>query len=375
MNSKIWLSPPHIGNKEIAYVNKAFKSNWMTTSGENVDHFETLIESYLEDKVSVTALNSGTSAIHLALIKLGVKPNDEVLCQSLTFCGSANPIAYLGANPVFIDSEKETLNMCPEFLEKAILEGIKKNKKPKAIIVVHLYGMPAKIDAIKNLSLHYNIPLIEDAAEALGSTYKSEKCGTFGDYAIFSFNGNKIITTTGGGALISKSQKEKDEIIHLASQAKEDALHYQHTKIGYNYRMSNVLAGIGCAQIKLLETRLKQLKKNYNFYDALFEKSKNFTLFKAPGIDFSSNYWLNIVFINEQVNFTVTDVIVHLQTLNIEAKPLWKPMHLQPVFKNAKYFGGSVSENLFNAGLCLPSGSNLSKDDKNRISSALNEFI
>lgn len=375
MKSKIWLSPPHIGKKELPYIKQAFNSNWITTSGENVDSFEASLASYMGNNTNVAVLNSGTAAIHLALIRLGVKENDEVLCQSFTFCGTANPIVYLKAKPVFIDSEQDTLNMCPKFLREAIQDRIKHHVRPKAIIVVHLYGTPAKMDEIRDIANQYKIPIIEDAAEALGATYKSKKCGSLTEYGILSFNGNKIITTSGGGALICKSEEEKQAIIHLATQAKDKAPHYQHTAIGYNYRLSNVLAGIGRAQLEKLNKRLKKLKKTHKFYKSIFKDSKNISLFTPKEKDIVCNFWLNIIFLNNKTNFSISDVMSHLEDLNIEARPLWKPMHLQPVFKDNLFYGNSISEDFFKSGICLPSGSNLSKQDKARIAQALQKFI
>ena len=375
MNKKIWLSPPHMGHTEQNFINQAFQENWLTSSGSNVDGFEKDLELFFKEKRKAVVLNSGTSAIHLALIKANINSGDEVLCQTFTFCGSANPIKYLNAKPIFIDSEPETLNMCPIYLETAIKERLAHGVKPKAIIVVHLFGMPAKMKAIIKISKQYNIPIIEDAAEALGSKYKNELCGTIGHYGILSFNGNKVITTSSGGALLVETNQEKKEIIHLASQAKDLEVHYQHSKIGYNYRLSNVLAGIGRGQMLVLNSHLEKLKQNHEFYKNLFKNSNNFSLFQNPSEDYYSNFWLNIVFLNNTAKFSNLDVINHLSKCHIESRLLWKPMHLQPVYKDDLFYGSNISEELFNKGICLPSGSNLSEEDKKRIANALSPYI
>lgn len=375
MKTKILLSPPHIGTTEIDFVNQAFSNNWLTSSGDNVNGFEDDLELFYQSKRKVVTLNSGTSAIHLALIKANVKPGDEVLCQSFTFCGSVNPVKYLNAKPIFIDSELDTFNICPIALKAAIEDRLSKGIKPKAIIIVHLYGMPAKMDVLIKISKTYNIPIIEDAAEALGSEYKNSLCGALTTYGVLSFNGNKVITTTSGGALLIKTQQEKESVIHLASQAKDNASHYQHSKVGYNYRLSNVLAGIGRGQMQVLDSHLQKLQSNHEFYSHLLKKSTNLTLQKAPSVEYKSNYWLNVVLVNPLAKFSNNDVINHLSELEIESRLLWKPMHLQPVFKDELYFGESISETLFSTGLCLPSGSNLTIQDKERIKQALKPFI
>jgi len=375
MNPKIWLSAPHIGNTEEQYVKQAFSENWIAPVGPQLLEFESAIDDYLKTSSFSTALSSGTAAIHLALILLNVTSDDEVICQSFTFCATANPITYLGATPVFIDSEPETWNMCPLVLEAAIKDRIKKNKKPKAIIFVDLYGMPAKIDAILTIASAYNIPVIEDAAEALGSTYKNRKCGTFGQFSIFSFNGNKIITTSGGGALVSRTKTHQERAFFYATQAKEPAVHFQHQYIGFNYRLSNVCAAIGQGQMEVLETRIAQRQANHLFYQKLFQESLNISVFKSPNKNYQPNYWLSCILINTTASFSPADVINQLANHNIEARPLWKPLHLQPVFKNNPYYGGDVCENLFNYGVCLPSGSNLTSNDLLRISEALSIFV
>ncbi|MDY3541119.1 aminotransferase class I/II-fold pyridoxal phosphate-dependent enzyme [Riemerella anatipestifer] len=369
MNTKIWLSSPHMGGNEQKYINEAFAENWVAPLGPNVNQFEGDIKKYLGENIEVAALSAGTAALHLALIILGIKAGDEVICQSMTFSASANPIAYQGAIPVFIDSEKETWNMCPTALEEAIKDRIAKGKKPKAIIVVHLYGMPAKMDELMAVASKYEIPIIEDAAEALGSSYKGQKCGTFGEMSILSFNGNKIITTSGGGALVCKTSEQKDKAVFLSTQARDNAPHYQHSEIGYNYRMSNICAGIGCGQMEVLDERITQRRANHQFYIDLFKNIEGVEVFAEPSEDYFSNHWLSAVVIDAQkAGFSREDLRLKFLEDNIESRPLWKPMHLQPVFADAPYYGGRVAEQLFENGLCLPSGSNLTDADRQRIS-------
>ncbi|MCD8432708.1 DegT/DnrJ/EryC1/StrS family aminotransferase [Tenacibaculum finnmarkense genomovar ulcerans] len=376
MKNKIWLSSPHMGGTEQKYVQEAFDTNWIAPLGPNVNGFEKDLENYIGENSSVACLVSGTSAIHLALILSEVGLNDDVICQSMTFSASANPIKYQGANPVFIDSEKDTWNMCPIALEEAIEKGISKGKKPKAIIVVHLYGMPAKMDEIVAISKKYGISLIEDAAEALGATYKGQKCGTFGDFGILSFNGNKIITTSGGGALVCKSEKEKQKAIFLATQARDDAPHYQHSEVGYNYRMSNVVAGIGRGQMEVLDKHIGYRRANNEFYQELFKDVAGITVFKEATQDFYSNHWLSAIVVDQTITgFSREDLRLSLLEDNIESRPLWKPMHLQPVFENTDYYGTDVSEKLFTDGLCLPSGSNLTVDDRSRIKESVEKLL
>lgn len=367
MNEKIWLSSPHMGGREQAYVNEAFATNWVAPLGPLVNGFEDDLAEYTGVK-AVAALSSGTAALHLALIMLGVKPGDEVICQSMTFSASANPIAYLGATPVFIDSETDTWNMCPNHLREAIEDRLKQGKKPKAIIPVHLYGMPAKMDEINAIAAQYGIPVVEDAAEALGSTYKGRAMGGFGLMGILSFNGNKIITTSGGGALISNEEHYITKARFLATQARDQAPHYQHSEIGYNYRMSNVCAGIGRGQMDVLPERVAQRRANFEKYT---EK-----LGHLPGIAFldepagvQSNRWLTTILIDPEQSGGITreQVAATLAEDNIESRPLWKPMHLQPVFAQALYYGNGVAETLFEKGLCLPSGSNLTPADLDRV--------
>ncbi|AQX04991.1 pyridoxal phosphate-dependent aminotransferase [Elizabethkingia meningoseptica] len=372
MQDKIWLSSPHMGGNELKYIHEAFEENWVAPLGPNVNGFEEDIEDYLGTEVKVAALSAGTAALHLALIECGVGYGDEVICQSMTFSASANPIAYQGATPVFVDSEPETWNICPIALEEAIMDRIAKGKTPKAIIGVHLYGMPFKVDEILAIANKYNIPLIEDAAEALGSTYKEKMCGTFGRFGILSFNGNKIITTSGGGALVCHTKEDKDKAVFLSTQARDNAPHYQHSHIGYNYRMSNISAGIGRGQMEVLHDRVEARRKMHNFYVGLFNDIDGVKVFSEPTPDYFSNHWLSAITIDPKITgITREDLRLALLKDNIESRPLWKPMHMQPVFSNAPYYGGKVAEELFENGLCLPSGSNLTDDERERITKAI----
>ena len=375
MKSKIWLSSPHMGGTEMKYVQEAFDQNWVAPLGKNVDEFENAIQEFIEEDKFVAALSSGTAALHLALIQLGVGYGDEVICQSFTFSASANPIKYLGANPVFVDSDPINWNMSPFFLEEAIKDRISKNKKPKAVIIVHLYGMPALMDEITAICSKYEIPLIEDSAEALGSTYKNKKCGTFGDFAILSFNGNKIITTSGGGALVGPTKETKEKTIFLSTQARDNAPHYQHSEIGYNYRLSNICAGIGRGQMEVLSDRIQQRRAINDFYKDVFSNIDAVKLFSEASSDFFSNHWLSSITIDKKVTTrTNQELMAAFAEENIETRPLWKPMHLQPVFNDCRYYGETVSEELFTAGLCLPSGSNITNDDKNRIYEVISKY-
>lgn len=374
--SKIWLSSPHMGGTELKYIHEAFDSNWVAPLGPNVTGFEQDLENYIGNNAFVGALSSGTAALHLGLILLGVKAGDEVICQSMTFSASANPIVYQGATPIFIDSELDTWNLCPNALETAIKDRISKGKKPKAIIAVHLYGMPYKIDEVRSIANKYEIPILEDSAEALGSTYNGQKCGTFGDISVLSFNGNKIITTSGGGAIVTKNSDLKNKAIFLATQARDNAPHYQHSEIGYNYRMSNISAGIGRGQMEILDDHVAKRRAMHDFYKNIFKEYTAITVFSEPNENYFSNHWLSAITINSSLNRGKSreDLRLLLETENIESRPLWKPMHLQPVFKDALYYGGTVSENLFDTGLCLPSGSNLTDDEKERIKNVINIF-
>ncbi|MFZ3272899.1 MAG: DegT/DnrJ/EryC1/StrS family aminotransferase [Lutibacter sp.] len=377
MNKKIWLSPPHMSGKEMKYIQEAFDTNWIAPLGPNVNEFENTLQTYLGENDYVAALNSGTAAIHLGLLLAGVTRGDEVLCQSFTFYASANPIVYLGAKPVFIDSEPDTWNMCPKFLEAAIIDRLEKGKKPKAIIVVDSYGMPAKWEQLGAIAKKYSLFLIEDAASALGSTYKNQKCGTLGHIGILSFNGNKIITTSGGGALVAKTQEIKDKAVFFATQSRNNAPHCQHSEIGYNYRMSNILAGIGRGQMEVLTDHIALRRAMHDFYVAYFKDIKGVTVFTEPTADYFSNHWLTAVLINpEQTGGKTREGLrLSLDAANIESRPLWKPMHLQPIFANDPYYGGKVSESLFQNGLCLPSGSNLDNNGRTRIKQALDNFF
>lgn len=376
MDDKIWLSSPHMGGNELKYIHEAFDANWVAPLGPNVNGFEEDLEHYLKNGVKVAALSAGTAALHLALIECGVEAGDEVICQSMTFSASANPIAYCGAVPVFIDSEKDTWNMCPAALEEAVKDRISKGRRPKAIIVVHLYGMPAKMEEIAAVAAKYGIPVIEDAAEALGSTYKGRACGTFGRFGILSFNGNKIITTSGGGALACHTREDKDKAVFLSTQARDNAPHYQHSHIGYNYRMSNICAGIGRGQMEVLDERVAARRAMQQFYTALFSGIEGVTVFTEPSADYFSNHWLSAITIDAGITGkTREDLRLAFLEDNIESRPLWKPMHLQPVFAAAPYYGGTVAENLFNDGLCLPSGSNLTDAERKRIADKVKEVF
>lgn len=364
-NSKIWLSSPHMGADELKFVNEAFATNWVAPVGPHIDGFEKDLSAY-NDIPYCAALSSGTAAIHLALIMLRVKAGDEVICSTFTFSGSCNPIAYQQATPVFVDSEQETWNMDPGVLEKAIEERIKRGKKPKAIIAVHLYGMPVKISQIMDVAGKHGIPVIEDAAEALGASYDGKKCGTFGDIGIFSFNGNKIITTSGGGAMVSRNAEWIQKAKFLSTQARDPAPHYEHSHIGYNYRLSNICAGIGRGQMKVLDERVAQRRAVFQFYQKHLGNIEAISF--QPEMEGSySNRWLTCMLLDKKHPKSPEDIRMALEKENIESRPLWKPMHLQPVFKGAPYYGNGVSEDLFQRGLCLPSGSNLTEEDLQRV--------
>lgn len=372
--SKIWLSSPHMGGTELEYIHEAFDSNWIAPLGANITEFEHDLEKYLSRGLFVTALSSATAAIHLGLILLNVKAGDVVICQSLTFSASANPILYQGATPIFVDSELETWNLCPIALEEAIIETIHKGQIPKAIITVHLYGVPYKIEEIRTIADKYNIPILEDSAEALGSSYKGQKCGTFGDISVFSFNGNKIITTSGGGAIVTSNHQLKKKAQFLASQSKDEAPHYQHSEIGYNYQMSNICAGIGRGQMKVLDKHIALRRSMHDFYVSLFENVPGITVYSTTNPDYFSNYWLTTILVNpEETKNGINRETIRLTLLdsNIECRPLWKPMHLQPLYKNYPFYGNKIAESLFEKGLSLPSGSNLTDLDRDRIRTVL----
>ena len=368
MNKRIFVSSPHMGSSELEFVKEAFDANYIAPVGPQLDGFEKDLTNYLGNHLNVVALNSGTAALHLALILLGVQKEDEVICQSLTFTASANPIVYLGATPVFVDSERQTWNMSPQLLEKAIQDRTQKGKKPKAIIVVHLYGMPAQLEPILEIASRYEIPLVEDVAPALGSTYRGSALGTFGNISIFSFNGNKIITTSGGGALVSTNEEWVEKALFLATQAKDPAPHYEHSQIGYNYRMSNVCAAIGRGQMEVLPLRIQQRRGNYEIYKKELKGIEEIKFLEEPGPDYYSNRWLSTILLEEKNDGPGRDTIrLALEKENIESRPLWKPMHLQPIFKDAPFYGDGTSEKLFEKGLCLPSGSNLTAADLERV--------
>jgi len=378
MNHRIWLSLAHMGGKEMDFVKEAFDTNWVVPLGPNVDGFEIALEKYLNADKKVVALSSGTAAIHLGLLQLGVKVDDEVICQSFTFSASANPITYLGAKPVFIDSESDSWNIDSDLLEDAINERIKiTGKKPKAIIPVHLYGMPANMDNILKISNHYQIPVLEDAAEALGSEFKGKKCGTFGEFACLSFNGNKIITTSGGGALVCSSERQSDKTKFYATQARDNAPHYQHSEIGYNYRMSNVCAGIGRGQLLVLQDHIEKRRANNLFYRQELGCIDGISFQSEPDANFYSNYWLTTILVDplKTRGKTREDLRIALAAKDIETRPLWKPMHLQPVFNSCPAYLNGVSESLFNNGLCLPSGSNLTDNDKDFIVKEIKKLL
>jgi dTDP-4-amino-4,6-dideoxygalactose transaminase len=376
-NSKIWLSSPHMGGNEQKFVKEAFDANWVAPLGPNVNGLEQDLEKYLGNQASVGALSSGTAAIHLGLILLGVQAGDEVLCQSMTFSASANPILYQGAIPVFIDSENETWNLCPVALEEAIIDRIANGTKPKVIIAVHLYGVPYQIEAVRAVADKYGIPILEDSAEALGSSYKGQKCGTFGDIGVLSFNGNKIITTSGGGAIVTPTKALKDKAVFYATQSRDDAPHYQHSEIGYNYRMSNICAGIGRGQMEVLDKHVDLRRKMNDFYMNLFKNINGVTVFSVPNEDYFANYWLSAITIDAQLtNGIDTETLrLALEAENIESRPLWKPMHLQPIFEQYPYYGGTVAERLFENGLCLPSGSNLAEEERERIAKVVRRVL
>lgn len=378
LKRKIWLSSPHMSGNELNYIVEAFRCNWIAPAGPHIEAFEQSLCTYNQSRYAAV-LSSGTAAIHLGLMLLDVQADDYVLTQSLTFVASANPIKYLGATPVFIDSEASTWNMCPYQLERAIQACLRGEIKtstgrgaarlPKAIIPVHLFGMPANMAEIMKVANRYGIPVLEDAAEALGSKYQQQSCGTIGSLGVISFNGNKIITTSSGGALISNDGGMIQRAKFLSTQAKDVALHYEHTQVGYNYRMSNVLAGIGIAQLDVLDERVAARRKNFSFYKDYFDCVEGVSVLAEPDADYFSNRWLTTIMVDpgETGGLTKDDVMAALAMENIESRPIWKPMHLQPLYAQYSYFGEGVSDAIFNNGLCLPSGSNLSEDDLLRI--------
>lgn len=376
MKKRINLSLAKMSGHEQKYIQEAFDTNWVVPLGPNVNAFEQSLADYLGGEKKVVALSSGTAALHLALIQLGVGPGDEVICQSFTFAASANPIKYLGATPVFVDSEEDTWNMSPGFLREAVEDRIAlTGRKPKAIIPVHLYGMPARMDEIMAIAGEFEIPVLEDAAEALGSVYKGKRCGTFGRFACLSFNGNKMITTSGGGALVCTNEEDAGETMFYATQARDEAPHYQHSKIGYNYRMSNICAGIGRGQMHVLDSHVARRKEINQFYSEKLDGFPGVSLLKNPSADFVSNHWLTCVMVNEaEAGFSREELRLVMEAANIETRPLWKPMHLQPVFADAPYYGDGTSEKLFETGLCLPSSPVLTEEDLMRVVNCIFEM-
>ncbi len=377
MKSRIWLSLAHMGGREQEFIREAFDTNWVVPLGPNVDAFEKALAAYLGEDKHVVALSAGTAALHLGLILLGVGVGDEVICQSFTFSASANPIMYQGAKPVFVDSEASTWNMDPVLLEEAIKDRLRKTGKlPKAIIPVHLYGMPARLDRICEIAGRYGIPVLEDAAEALGSEFKGRKCGTFGELAALSFNGNKMITTSGGGALVCRSEEEAGQVKFYATQARDAAPHYQHSHIGYNYRMSNICAGIGRGQMFVLEEHVARRRAIHALYTSLLKDIPGISVLQNPSSDFDSNFWLTCITVDPLVaGCTRENIRLALDADNIESRPLWKPMHLQPVFAEAPFYGNGTSEHLFDIGLCLPSGPTLTDEDIRRVAGVIRGLV
>lgn len=369
MDNRIWLSLAHMGGREQEFIKEAFDTNWVVPLGPNVNGFESDLSNYLGDDRRVVVLSAGTAAIHLGLVLLGVQTGDEVICQSFTFAATANPITYLGAKPIFVDSETDTWNMDPILLEEAIKARLlKTGKLPKAIIPVHLYGMPAKMNKIMKIANQYGIPVLEDAAEALGSELHGKRCGTFGELGVLSFNGNKMITTSGGGALVCGTEEEAKRTMFFATQARDAAPHYQHSHIGYNYRMSNICAGIGRGQMFVLDDHIARRREIHDLYTNLLKEVPGVTVMQNPGEEFDSNFWLTCILVEpDEAGKTREDIRLAMEEANIETRPLWKPLHLQPVFEQAPFYGNGTSEHLFDIGLCLPSGSSLTNEDIHRV--------
>ena len=373
VNEKILLCLAHMSGKEQQYIQEAFDTNWIVPLGPNVNGFEDDIRAFLGENKEVVALSSGTAAIHLALVYLGVKAGDEVMVQSFTFCASANPVVYQGATPVFVDSEPDTWNMDPQLLDEAIQDRIQKTgKKPAAIITVSLYGMPAKMDELLAVSTKYDIPLIEDSAEGMGSLYKGRECSTFGHFGVLSFNGNKMITTSGGGALICPDETTKERIMFYATQAREAYPYYQHERIGYNYRMSNICAGIGRGQMSVLDEHVAHHKKVHKMYVDLLGKMDQVKVMSNPSSDFNSNYWLSTITLK---GMNPDELRLALEREGIESRLLWKPLHLQPVFADSPAYLNGTSEQLFETGLCLPSGPMVTEDDVRYIAKNIKKNI
>ena len=378
MQSRILLSLAQMGGSEQRYIQEAFDTNWIVPLGPNVNGFENDLKTFLGEECNVVALSSGTAAIHLGLLQLGIGEGDEVICQSFTFAASANPIKYLGATPIFVDSEEQTWNISPKLLEKAIIDRkAVTGKYPKAIIPVHLYGMPAKMDEICAISEKYNIPIMEDAAEAIGSTFKSRQCGTFGEFGALSFNGNKMITTSGGGALICRTEEEAKQTMFLATQARENRPYYYHEQIGYNYRMSNICAGIGRGQMEVLDHHIARRRAIHALYTALLTDCNGVSVKQNPTEDFDSNFWLTCIEVDPSAcnGKTANDIRLNLESCNIESRLLWRPMHMQPVFADCPYYGDGVSEHIFERGLCLPSGSSLTDEQIAFVAEIIKKFI
>lgn len=374
MNKRIFLSFPHLSGNEMQYINEAFRESWVVPLGPNVDEFERRLEAYLSAS-NVVALSAGTAALHLGLVELGVTAGDEVLCQSFTFAASANPVKYQGANPVFVDSEPDTWNMSPDALERAIIERKRvTGRYPKAIVVVHLYGMPAKMSEIMAIAARYNIPVLEDAAEALGSTYKGRKCGTIGNFGALSFNGNKIITTSGGGALICPNDEAERHVKFLATQAREPMPYYYHKEIGYNYRLSNISAGIGCGQMEHIAERVARRREIHALYAKGLASLPGITVHTEPTADAVSNFWLTTILLDDSLQFSPEDLRQALEAENIESRRLWRPMNMQPVYADAPFYGDGCAERLFNRGLCLPSGSILTDEEIARVVDCITKF-
>lgn len=374
MNTRIFLSFPHLGGNEMQYINEAFAESWVVPLGPNVDEFEKRLESYL-NAPNVVALSAGTAALHLGLVELGVTAGDEVVCQSFTFAASANPVKYQGAHPVFVDSEPGTWNMDPDALERAITDRKRATGRyPKAIVVVHLYGMPAKMDEITAIARHYGIPVLEDAAEALGSTYKGRKCGTIGDFGALSFNGNKIITTSGGGALICPNAEAAKHVKFLATQAREPMPYYYHKEIGYNYRLSNISAGIGCGQMEHIAERVSRRREIHSLYARELGNLPGITVHSEPDADAVSNFWLTTILLDDKLPFSPEELRLTLEASNIESRRLWRPMNMQPVYADAPFYGDGCAERLFDRGLCLPSGSILTDDEIARVIDCIKNY-
>jgi dTDP-4-amino-4,6-dideoxygalactose transaminase len=375
MNKRIYLSPPHMGGDELKYIHEAFDQNWIAPVGPNVDQFEKELAAYLGVS-HVAVLASGTAALHLALINLGVQTGDEVIVSSLTFSATVNPIIYQNANPVFVDSEKETWNMCPVLLKKAIEERISLGKKPKAIVPVHLYGIPAKIDEMMAVANEFEIPVIEDAAESLGATFDGKHTGTFGAMGVLSFNGNKIITTSGGGALISDNEQFIKHARFLSTQARDNFPYYHHTHIGFNYRMSNIVAGIGRGQLNVIDERVAAKRVIFDFYKSMFEDISGVTFIHETEGSFSSR-WLSCILIDKNMTGgkTPEGLIAAFESDNIESRHIWKPMHLQPVFEKFPAYSNGNAELIFQQGVCLPSGTAMSDEELNRISRVVKTYF